>query len=180
MGTGGMSGPRRAWHGTHASTHVQSGTLLPHHTHACSCRHGAHHACMHPGHSHASFKSASITVSHLPPFACARTLSQANGCTGAPRHWPTQWDGRKDFYCLQEGDCPGGDVIRCSWDGGHNWLFNDAVANGGLVTMFLLQWTRPSHIGCVHTTSAARTSAFAARARAPRRAHVRRGDGPRW
>jgi len=72
---------------------------------------------------------------------------KANGCTGAPRHWPTQWDGHKDFYCLQEGDCPGGDVIRCSWDGGHNWLFNDAVANGGLVTMFLLQWTRPTHIG---------------------------------
>lgn len=71
----------------------------------------------------------------------------ANGCKGKGKHWPTQWDGEYDFYCATEGDCPGGDVIRCMWNGGHNWLFNDATANGGLLTKFLLQWTKPSHAG---------------------------------
>ena len=37
--------------------------------------------------------------------------------------------------------------MRCMWDGGHNWLFNKPSPNGGLVTMFLLQWTKPSHAG---------------------------------
>lgn len=48
--------------------------------------------------------------------------------------------------CTQ-GDCSGGDVVRCAWNGGHNWLFDDAVANGFLVTDFLLRWTKPSHQG---------------------------------
>jgi poly(3-hydroxybutyrate) depolymerase len=72
---------------------------------------------------------------------------KANGCHGPSSHWPTKYDGQHKFYCVLEGDCPGGDVIRCSWDGGHNWLFNNAAANGGLVTMFLLEWTKPTHIG---------------------------------
>jgi len=37
--------------------------------------------------------------------------------------------------------------VRCAWDGGHNWLFNDAVANGGVVSDFLVQWTKPAHLG---------------------------------
>ena len=71
----------------------------------------------------------------------------ANGCYGKGEHWPTQWDGEDDFWCATEGECEGGDVIRCMWNGGHNWLFNDAKANGGLVTKFLLEWTKPSHVG---------------------------------
>ena len=71
----------------------------------------------------------------------------ANGCSGPSRHWPTEWDGLRDFWCIEEGDCAGGGIVRCMWKGGHNWLFNDARANGGLVTQFLLQWTKPSHAG---------------------------------
>ena len=69
----------------------------------------------------------------------------ANECEGPAAHWPTQWDGEDDFYCISE--CPEETVVRCMWDGGHNWLFNNAKANGGLVTKFLMQWTKPSHIG---------------------------------
>ena len=56
----------------------------------------------------------------------------ANGCDGKASHWPTQWDGRDKFWCISE--CSDGDVVRCMWDGGHNWLFNEAKPNGGLVT----------------------------------------------
>jgi len=73
---------------------------------------------------------------------------KSNGCTGSSFHYPTRFDGGKwDFWCVSEGKCVGGDVIRCSWSGGHNWLFNDAESNGGLVTEFLLRWTKTSHIG---------------------------------
>jgi len=73
---------------------------------------------------------------------------KANGCSGATSHYPTRFDGGKyNFYCVSEGKCSGGDVIRCSWNGGHNWLFNDAKSNGGLVSEFLLLWAKSSHIG---------------------------------
>merc|ERR1719265_2063306 len=71
----------------------------------------------------------------------------SNGCTGKAFHYPTQYDGQKKFYCVSEGTCKGGDVVRCSWQGGHNWLFNDAKSNGGLITGFLLKWAKTSHIG---------------------------------
>ena len=79
----------------------------------------------------------------------------------APRRiaWPTKYDGHLRFYCLREGQCSGGDVIRCSWDGGHNWLFNDAKANGGLLTTFLLQWTKPTHVLLYGRTFEPRTTA---------------------
>merc|ERR1711939_128815 len=38
------------------------------------------------------------------------------------------------------------------WKGGHNWYGNSATKNGGLVTFFLLQWTKTSHIGNGTTT----------------------------
>ena len=72
---------------------------------------------------------------------------KSNGCSGHARHYPTRFDGNKKFYCVSEGDCSGGDVIRCAWNGGHNWLFNDATSNGALVAEFLLLWAKPSHIG---------------------------------
>jgi hypothetical protein len=37
--------------------------------------------------------------------------------------------------------------VRCSWDGGHNWLFDNDDENGQLVVDFLLRWTKPSHAG---------------------------------
>ena len=70
---------------------------------------------------------------------------KANGCKEKASHWPTQWDGTRDFYCVSE--CADDDVVRCSWNGGHNWLFNDATANGGLLAFFLLGWTKPTHAG---------------------------------
>ena len=78
-----------------------------------------------------------------------------NGCKGAAVHWPTKWDGKDDFYCISEGDCPGGDVVRCMWNGGHNWLFNSARPNGGLVTKFLLGFAKTTHAGFGFTTSEA-------------------------
>ena len=71
----------------------------------------------------------------------------ANECKGKARHWPTKFDGKHNFYCLSEGECSGGDVIRCMWDGGHNWLFNEPKPNGELLTSFLLEWTKPTHAG---------------------------------
>ncbi len=79
---------------------------------------------------------------------------KANGCSGATYHYPTEFDGQNDFWCVAEGECAGGDVIRCSWRGGHNWLFNSATSNGKLVTDFLFKWTKPEHLGYGYTRSA--------------------------
>jgi len=72
---------------------------------------------------------------------------KSNGCTGPESHYPTAWDGKEQLYCVSVGSCPGGDVVRCAWAGGHNWFGNSAKMNGGLVTEFLLKWTRPPHGG---------------------------------
>ena len=64
--------------------------------------------------------------------AYSKGWKAANGCEGPGAHWPTQWDGEDDFWCIAE--CAEASVVRCMWDGGHNWLFNNAKANGGLVT----------------------------------------------
>ena len=77
----------------------------------------------------------------------SRGWKAANGCKGKPTHWATEFDGRSGFYCVSEGECAGGDVVRCSWDGGHNWLFNEPTANGKLLVKFLLGWKKPSHEG---------------------------------
>jgi len=71
----------------------------------------------------------------------------SNNCSGPDSHYKTRYDGVKELYCVSEGSCKGGDVVRCGWNGGHNWFANDASDNGGLVTDFLKQWTKPSHIG---------------------------------
>mmetsp|Transcript_55802 Transcript_55802/g.180896 ORF Transcript_55802/g.180896 Transcript_55802/m.180896 type:complete len:613 (+) Transcript_55802:229-2067(+) len=73
--------------------------------------------------------------------------AQSNGCTGTPTVYHTSQDGLHELWCVSAGDCPGGDVVRCSWNGGHNWFGNSAENNGQLVTEFLLKWTRPSHQG---------------------------------
>lgn len=76
-----------------------------------------------------------------------KTFGQANGCTGSTSHYSTPYDGQNSLYCLNQGRCSGGDLVRCSWNGGHNWYGNSATKNGGLVTYFLLQWTETSHMG---------------------------------
>lgn len=72
---------------------------------------------------------------------------KANGCSGSPAHYPTSFDGQFELYCSSTGSCTGGDVVRCSWRGGHNWFGNNPTANGGLVSEFLMKWSKPSHIG---------------------------------
>lgn len=71
----------------------------------------------------------------------------ANGCSGGPSHYPTTYDGIRDLYCVSEGNCAGGDVVRCAYTGGHNWFNGGGTDNGGLVTEFLLKWKKSSHIG---------------------------------
>lgn len=71
----------------------------------------------------------------------------ANGCKGGSRHYSTKYDGVKKLWCVLEGDCSGGDVVRCAYDGGHNWFNGGGRDNGGVVTEFLLKWKKPSHIG---------------------------------
>jgi len=71
----------------------------------------------------------------------------ANGCSGGSSHYPTNFDGQYSLYCESTGSCTGGDVVRCSWNGGHNWYGNNPTSNGGLVSQFLMKWTKPSHIG---------------------------------
>jgi polyhydroxybutyrate depolymerase len=77
--------------------------------------------------------------------------TKSNGCTGASSHYKTNYDGIDQLYCVSEGSCSGGDVVRCAWNGGHNWYGNSATLNGGLVSDFLVQWTKPSHIGFGYT-----------------------------
>lgn len=75
----------------------------------------------------------------------------ANGCAGPSYHHPTSFDGVDGLWCIEEGNCTGGAVVRCSWDGGHNWFGNTPSTNGGLVTEFLFKWTEPSHVGYGNT-----------------------------
>jgi len=74
----------------------------------------------------------------------------ANGCSGANRHYPTRFDGQKKMYCIQEGECRSGDVVRCAWAGGHDW-YGTPSQNGGMIVDFLLQWQKPSHLGGGHS-----------------------------
>merc|ERR1712139_550279 len=74
----------------------------------------------------------------------------SNGCTGGTAHYPTSFDGQYSLYCQSTGTCTGGDVVRCSWNGGHNWYGNNPTSNGGLVSEFLMKWTKPSHVGFGH------------------------------
>jgi len=73
---------------------------------------------------------------------------EANGCSGEPRVYHTDYAGIKDLWCVDEGgDCTGGAVVRCDYIGGHNWFNGGGKDNGGLVVHFLMKWVKPSHIG---------------------------------
>lgn len=71
----------------------------------------------------------------------------SNGCSGSTSHYPTNYDGQYSLYCVSTGTCTGGDTVRCSWNGGHNWYGNNPTSNGGLVSEFLMKWSKPSHVG---------------------------------
>jgi polyhydroxybutyrate depolymerase len=72
---------------------------------------------------------------------------KSNGCSGSAKHYATAYDGVKGLWCAAEGTCSGGDVVRCAYTGGHNWFNGGGKDNGGLVTDFMLKWSKPSHIG---------------------------------
>lgn len=72
---------------------------------------------------------------------------KANGCSGNISHYKTPYDGQSSLYCVNHGSCSGGDLVRCSWNGGHNWFANSASKNGGLVSYFLTQWSETEHLG---------------------------------
>lgn len=73
----------------------------------------------------------------------------ANGCSSSdvPAHWPTPLDGTDQLYCW--GKTCGGEnpVIRCAWNGGHNYFGNTGRLNSRLVWSFLSQFTREAHLG---------------------------------
>merc|ERR1712216_57459 len=79
----------------------------------------------------------------------------SNNCSGASSQYKTSYDGKYDLYCWDAGTCIGGDVVRCAWVGYHNWYgcpgqYNfgcNPSDNGGLVTEFLMKWSKPGHIG---------------------------------
>lgn len=71
---------------------------------------------------------------------------KSNGCSGGSSHYKTSFDGQYSLYCESTGSCTA-DTVRCSWNGGHNWYGNNPTSNGGLVSEFLMKWTKPTHIG---------------------------------
>jgi hypothetical protein len=51
-------------------------------------------------------------------------------------------------YCVAEGACSKGDVVRCAWTGGHDYYGRSRNINSGrLVWEFLQRWARPCHLG---------------------------------
>mmetsp|Transcript_43713 Transcript_43713/g.107571 ORF Transcript_43713/g.107571 Transcript_43713/m.107571 type:complete len:543 (+) Transcript_43713:69-1697(+) len=104
--------------------------------------------------------------------------AQANQCSGGGRVYPTSYDGQKQLWCLAEGDCAKGDLVRCSWKGGHNWYGNKAELNGGLTSEFLLKWTKPTHLGNGSTSERARVARPLGSVRVGVAALERRADFP--
>jgi len=78
----------------------------------------------------------------------------ANNCssTEVASHYPTSLDGSEDLYCWGKL-CPSSSssvsypVVRCAWNGGHNYFANDPAQNGKLVWEFLSKFNRPEHKG---------------------------------
>ena len=72
----------------------------------------------------------------------------ANGCESSETsaHFPTSLDGVQDLYCWGK-QCQGNPVVRCAWDGGHNYYGNNGTLNSALVWEFLSSFSRPSHMG---------------------------------
>lgn len=68
---------------------------------------------------------------------------KANGCSGSSSHYTTPYDGQSSLYCIGEGSCSGGDVVRCAFSGGHTY----APSNGPLTWWFLSKFAKMSHIG---------------------------------
>lgn len=70
----------------------------------------------------------------------------ANKCTDRTARWVTPLDGTRDLFCWGFVDCDA-PVVRCAWNGSHQYFGNDAILNGQLVWSFLSQFSKPTHMG---------------------------------
>ena len=70
---------------------------------------------------------------------------QANRCKGPNTEYAT---GINDngLYCVNQGDCEA-TTVRCFWNGGHTYAFNGGYKTGALISDFLLQHSKPTHLG---------------------------------
>lgn len=75
--------------------------------------------------------------------AYSKGWKSANGCSGSASHYETPYDGTSSLYCISEGSCSGGDVVRCSWNGAHTFI----SVNGALSWNFMSKWAKLSHVG---------------------------------
>lgn len=71
----------------------------------------------------------------------------ANGCEDEPAsQWKTPQDGVDELYCWGK-TCGGNPVVRCAWNGAHNYFGNEGSKNSRLVWNFVSQFTKESHLG---------------------------------
>lgn len=70
---------------------------------------------------------------------------QANKCKGPNSEYAT---GISDngLYCVNQGACEA-TTVRCFWDGAHSYAFNGGSKTGKLISDFLLQHSKPTHLG---------------------------------
>ncbi|KAH8063728.1 hypothetical protein JL722_2914 [Aureococcus anophagefferens] len=71
----------------------------------------------------------------------------ANGCEDEPAsQWKTPQDGVDERYCWGK-TCGGNPVVRCAWNGAHNYFGNEGSKNSRLVWNFVSRFTKESHLG---------------------------------
>ena len=71
----------------------------------------------------------------------------ANGCEDEPAsQWKTPQDGVDELYCWGK-TCGGNPVVRCAWNGAHNYFGNEGSKNSRLVWNFVSRFTKESHLG---------------------------------
>eukprot|EP00118_Oscarella_pearsei_P027056 m.310717 g.310717 ORF g.310717 m.310717 type:complete len:351 (+) comp54070_c0_seq1:110-1162(+) len=68
---------------------------------------------------------------------------ERNGCTGDDFQYKTSLVGEEGLYCIAEGQCTKGDVVRCAWNGGHDYYGGSgSTYNAQLVWEFLSKFSR--------------------------------------
>lgn len=84
----------------------------------------------------------------LAPWAAA------NGCGATTNHFPTPLDGKASLFCVgfggAGGACENGggaSVVRCSFEGGHQWFSGGGGSFADLAWFFLSQFSNPGHAG---------------------------------
>lgn len=82
----------------------------------------------------------------------------ANGCSATMARWNTPLDGVHDLYCWGFVDGCKAPVVRCAWDGAHQYFGHDPVLNGRLVWSFLSHFAKPTHLGAGLSEGSPRTT----------------------